>query len=204
MNSVHRERRHLQLAAVYLNMPTDEIKRRIAEGSLIPLAREVAESELEKRANPPTEEPERTGNIDADQGEAAIFFAVAGLIGLAIGWFLMPNEYFFLMLAILIPSIAIPFGKRFPRVGLAVGGVFVVLPVAFSAWLWNRGDLDFAHKEVIEVIIVSVILLFLFSFSWGIGASLIYGANFRGSWSELNRDIQKRRDGAMSSLKKMD
>ncbi len=150
----------------------------------------------------PTADAQRADGGEDNHRHAAIVAAVAGAIGLALAWLLVSREFFFLILIALVPTVAAPFGKAFPRLGLGLGILLVMLPVALGVYSWKNGNLNFSGggNAMVEAIIVSVILFFVLALSWAIGCSLIFGARHRGSWSELNRELDERRDGAISSL----
>lgn len=206
MDHAQLERTQPRLTGLYRNMPTDEIRRRIADPDLVPLAREAAEAELLRRTSPSAEDTPKTADDAGDQRFAAIVGAVVSATVLALTWLLASEEFFFLLLLLLIPTIAAPLGKLFPRIGLGLGGVLVALPIGLGLWAWKTGHLAFSRggDHFVEALIVSVILFFVLALSWAVGGSLIQGARHRGSWAELNREIDEQRDEAISSMRRRD
>jgi hypothetical protein len=190
------ERKARALAALYRRTPTDELARRIAEGSLVPAAQEAAAAELDARLDhgvAPLPPPD-----PAQAGARGRVMLVAVLLAacMVVGWFVLPDGLALLLPVIALPAIAAPIGKQFPRIGVVLAVLFAVLPFALGVWGWQQGALRYEGGDFkpLGALIAWAVLIFMSLLSWAIAGSLVFGSRDRGSWSAFDRKLARIRE----------
>ncbi len=207
-----RPRSDAALAALYARMPRDELEAKLRAGALVPQARAVAQAELQRRqaadaAHPasaaaPVSAEVATKDRDARQTLLIAAGFMAALLVLL--WFVIPSGTYFLILALFIPTVLAPLGKRFPTWGKVLSALLIVAPVGFGLWLWQRGDLAWQSGEYrpIGTLISWGVLLTLLAACWAIAGSLLFGARHRGSWGELAEELERRQGEGMEEVRR--
>lgn len=212
------------LAATYCKMPTEELRRRVASGMLVPVAQELAELELKRRVAsdmlvPVAQELAKLELKDRQKPlfspkalpEGAIFFAdartdafaqaIALLGGLGVAWLLVDTGFFILIVTAIGPAILAIMGKLFPRIGAVLGCVAAAAPFALAYWMWQRGELTSNGRGFEYTVFFSWIALFVSStVCWVVANVLLMGAFHKGSWQDFHRILSEKTSNAIGKI----
>jgi hypothetical protein len=191
------------LKDLYRKMESFEIRHRLKDGELTPLAREAAQNELARRQAPTVQEnSEPLGNKVMLQ--VGLTMAVGAIVfGLLAHW-LLPEPLFWLVVFSVVPGIAMFIGKAFPRLGLVIGGLLLTTPLWLAVSLWHSGDLKWHGGDYHpNGTMLSYVVLIVGSVA-GIGVWMIRGALHEGSWEDLENDAKAERNKVLDSFNKMD
>lgn len=201
------------LVAIYKKMPTPEIESRIHSGQLTMLAKLVAETELADRKSRPESAPlpvlalAGTGKGDERTRKQVLLTQVGGslVIGATAYW-IMPSELFVLMAFVLVIGVAKVLGKARPTFGITVGVLVTASPVFLGAYLWHTGELAWKGGDYrpLNALIYWGFLIFASMLAVGLGSAFIRGARHKGSWAQLEADINTERNHAIQDMRKLD
>jgi hypothetical protein len=182
-----------RLSAIFRDMSTQELTRRVSQRKITPLAHELATLELQNRLQQPVQAP-TTGSTFLDDPRNALFAcSMAALVALAFVWLVFEPSMAFMATLVALPIIVAPFAKQFPRIGLALGIVVAALPVALVLEAWRKGDLSFQGGDYkpLGALVAWVVLFFVVVFCWSVAALLIQSALHRGSWADFERKLDQ-------------
>lgn len=169
------------LISIYKRMSSAEIRSRLAGTGLIPLARGVAENELQQRlaradadrtgatASPPEAPPERRF------ANTAITLLLVGVVVLSLlaGSALLFPQYAKLIWAATIFVLAISVCKAFPLFGKIVGGLLLASPLAIFAVLIHKQSVQ--HWGAGEALLIYLVAIVYSGICLALGA-VMYGA----------------------------
>ncbi|MFG6414272.1 hypothetical protein ACG02S_10205 [Roseateles sp. DC23W] len=198
------EKKRRSLEALYRAMPTSELKRRLRAGGLAAPARQAAEAELQRRSSPGASDVEPMPSSGDDGGRAGIVRAVVGVVAAgALAWFVVSPEMAMFVPVLVLPWLLAPAAKAFPRLGLVIGSLLVLLPLALLAWAWMGGHLAWRSGDYrpLGTLLAWGVLIFAFLVCWSLASMLIWGARHRGSWRGMHRRLQKMREEQVDALK---
>ncbi|MDQ8020349.1 MAG: hypothetical protein REI94_00810 [Moraxellaceae bacterium] len=153
-------------------MSIEEIDRRIDEGQLTPLAREVAEDEIRRRTGDPVAYAAH-GVPRSILGQTLL---VCSLGSAAIAVLLYLGHP---VAAVAVASLAVTaLGALFPLVGRFLGIALMLVPVGVVLWLAIRGGLDRPRHDwgSLERLINYGALFLLSMLALGLGGFLLKGA----------------------------
>jgi hypothetical protein len=202
------EKKRQLLQATYHAMPAAKIRRRLASGELTPLAAEIAKQELLSRngkepeavlameMEKAREEEIAADNIDGVSPRAYMLLSLLlGLPGIGI-LYLMHSDYLPLAVFIQVAFLGGFLGKLHPRIGLLLGALLAGSPLyVIVAWYLKP------PRNGIETVIAGLVLFFSI-FPTAVGANMIYGARYQGSWKEFVLEIESRRRAAVDEARK--
>ncbi len=192
------------LAAIYEKMPTLEIKRRIAEGQLVPAALDAAEAELAHRLALSDSEQKNTHEAKSSLPMTIGVVVTLCLVPIAYAYFFSPG-LLLMVLIIGLTTMAAIFGKLFPTLGKIFGWLLVLSPVGLTALLWSEGALTMKYGDFRPLeAIVAYIALFMFSaFAIGLGGAFIKGATHSGKWNHFFRELDDSRTATLDDFRKL-
>ena len=191
------------LAALYQEMPTTEIERRLRHTDLSEVPRSVASEELLRRQAQPTVAPLPIVEEDLDSApskrpQVAMFLLGMAAFSAAV-WFLLSKELAILLtLTISLPAVATLIGKAVPGPAQIVGWLLIATPLWLGAFMWHSGDLDWKGGDLrpLGTIVMWGVLIVLSLLGIGIGSSLVAGARHEGHWEDLIDELdQAKKDG---------
>lgn len=197
MTNVLSEKKRASLAALYHDMPIEELERRIAEGQLaaptMAIAREVLHNRLEHGDSMPesASATQRGGNQGSVVGTAMVQVLVACL-----SWVVLPGHLAALVTMVAVCWVVVGLGKALPRVGLAVGVVFALAPLGLLLWAWRTGALVMRGGDYkpLEALLTWAGLVIAFGLFWSLASLLIFGSRHKGSWGDLHDKLEKMSD----------
>jgi hypothetical protein len=200
-----RTKKEATLAALYARISSAELEARLRGGALIPEAQAMAKAELERRHTANT--VEAVGSTAEPNGSARrnlLIAAAATGVVLGLLWFVMPSGYFYLLLAICVPTVLAPLGKLFPMWGKVLASLLVVAPGVLGLWLWHRGELAWKGGDYgpLGTLISWAVLLVVVAMCWAVAGGLLMGARHRGNWSELSDELSRTRQEKFEELHK--
>lgn len=200
------------LVAIYKKMPTPEIESRIHSGQMTMLAKLVAETELADRKSRPEPSPlpvlasTSPGYSDERTRKQVVLTMIGGslVIGATAYW-IMSSELFVLIAFVLLISVAKILGKALPTFGMTVGVLLTASPVFLGAHFWHTGELAWKGGDYrpLETLIYWGFLIFFSILAVGLGSAFIRGARHKGSWAQLEADINTERDHAIQDMRKL-
>jgi hypothetical protein len=196
-----RARKAASLEALYARMPRAELEARLRGGALVPQARDVARTELQRREAAEAAEataaqvPANPADKDRDARDGLLIVAGVTAVVLGLLWFVTPTGLYVLMLALFVPTVLAPLGKLFPMWGKVLAGLLILAPVGFGLWRWQRGDLAWKAGDYrpLGTLMAWGVLTALLLACWAVAGSLLIGARHRGSWGELSEDLSRMR-----------
>jgi hypothetical protein len=193
------------LKALYRKMESFEIRDRLKDAELTPLAREAAQNELANRqgtANKKVSEP-LSPKVMLRVG--AVMLGCAVVFALLAHW-LLPEPLFWLVVFSVVPGIAMFIGKAFPGLGLVVGGLLLTTPFWLAVSLWHSGDLKWHGGDYHPIgTMLSYVVLIVGSMAGiGVGVWMLRGVLHEGSWEDLENDANAERNKILDSYSKMD
>ena len=169
------------LISIYKRMSSAEIRSRLAGTGLIPLARGVAENELQQRlargdaaastASPPQAPPRRSS------ANTAITLVLVGgvVLSLLAGSALLFPQYAKLIWAATIFVVAISVSKAFPLFGKIVGGLLLASPLAIFAVLIYKQSVQ--HWGAGEALLIYLVAIVYSGICLALGAAMYGAAN---------------------------
>lgn len=198
------ERKRRSLAALYRAMPSSELKRRLRVGGLAAPAQQAAEAELQRRSSPGAADSEPPPSPDDDGGQAALIRAAVGVVVTgAVAWFVVSPAMAAFVPVLVLPWLLAPAAKAVPRLGLVLGSLLAVLPLALLTWAWMGGHLAWRSGDYkpLGTLLAWGVLIFTCVVCWSLASMLIWGARHRGSWRGMHRRLQKMREEQVDALK---
>jgi hypothetical protein len=200
-----RSKKEATLAALYARMSSAELEARLGAGGLVPQAQAAAKAELLRRqAATAVEAAAGTAEANSSGRNGLLWAAAITAVVLGLLWFVMPSGYYFLLLAICIPTVLAPLGKLFPMWGKILAGLLVVAPGVLGLWLWHRGELAWKGGDYgpLGTLISWAVLTAVVAMCWAVAGSLLIGAGHRGSWSELSAELSRKQEEKFEEMHK--
>jgi hypothetical protein len=200
-----RSRKEATLAALYARMSSAELEARLGGGGLVPQAHAMAKAELLRRqAATAVEAAAGTAEPNSSQRDGLLWAAAITAVVLGLLWFVLPSGYYFLLLAICVPTVLAPLGKLFPTWGKVLAGLLVVAPVVLGLWLWHRGELAWKAGDYgpVGTLVSWAVLIAVLAMCWAVAGSLLIGSRHRGSWSELSEELSRTQQEKFEELHK--
>lgn len=164
------------LISLYKRMSSAEIRSRLAGTGLIPLARGVAENELQQRlaraiVSPPETRPKR------GVANTVITLLLVGVlvVSLLAGSALLFPQYAKLIWAATIFVVAISVSKAFPLFGKVVGGMLLASPLAIFAVLIHEHSVQ--HWGAGEALLIYLVAIVYSGIGLALGAVMYNAAN---------------------------
>ncbi len=183
------------LITLYKRMSSTEIRSRLAGTGLIPLARGVAENELQQRlVRGDTTGAARAGRSDpadtqpANKPSAAnvafrLFVVGVFLITLLAGSVLLFPNLAWIIWAVTIFVVAMLIGKAFPLFGKVVGVLLMLSPLAIFGLIIR--DHNLKHWGNGEALLMYLCGFIYSCITAAIGSVILKAANHKGSWETL-------------------
>lgn len=195
MTDILSDKKRRSLAALYSRMSLDELERRIAEGRLAAPMQAVAQEVFDHRVEHGDIAPGSASHHDGEQG-SILGTGMLLVAGAGLSWVVLPAH-----LAALVAMVAVcwavpALGKGFPRLGLALGIMFALLPVGLSFWAWRSGALVMKGGDYkpLEAMLAWLVLGVVFLLFWSLASLLIFGSRHNGSWGDLHDHLKTVRD----------
>ncbi len=164
------------LIQIYKAMPSAEIERRIASGGLIPLAMGVAENELQQRLTRGDTSGAPRINL-RERVPHLLFLAALFAVLIGVAWVIFP-ELAVIVGFFVIPWIAMTIGQAYPKLGLVLGSLIILLSASPFVYWWNLPKWqDDGWGKIFLFIVAAVAAMFILM----TGISMIGGARQRRS-----------------------
>jgi hypothetical protein len=192
------------LIETYRKMATSDIESRIESGQLTMLARLIADNELaQRKANPQTDQP--VPSADKPRWQVALSILGGALLMGGMAYWLMSSELFMLIAFSLVIGVAMVVGKAFPTFGMAVGVLLTASPLILGTCLWHDGALAWKGGDYrpLGTLIAWGFLMFASMLAIALGMAFIRGARHKGSWAQLEADINAERENALQGMRKL-
>lgn len=196
------------LTALYREMPTSEIERRLTDPDIADLARSVAAEELVRREAEPAlatlSTAERHRDTRPSDGLRIAMFVAGIAVFSALAWMLLRKELAgLLILGISLPAAAALIGKAVPGPAQIVGWILLATPLWLGATMWYRGELAWKSGDFrpLETIIMWGLLGVLSLVGMGVGGSLVAGARHKGTWEDLTDELEQEKKDAVDTAR---
>ena len=140
---------------------------------------------------------------DAATRSVMLWFAAIAVVVMGLLWFVIPAGYYFLLLAVALPTVLAPLGKLYPVWGKRLAGVLIVVPVGLGFWLWHNGALAARRGEygAVDALMSWGLLIAITALCWAVAGSVLKGALHQGDWSELSNELDDMQDQARDKFR---